>query len=256
MLDATGADANSAADATAVSSTIAVKLAKGDSLVLDTDGDHVADAGEKVFALITGGKAILYATSKDANPGFLESEITGLAVSDGFKAPITGTLTGSIATMLDKTGAFVPGKLANASIAGLTITERVTGSILAGRPHQEHRHRKICRDDRTRHRGECETSNKASHWLHQCFRFHRSAETPATQRRFVSGQQGEVRGYCGRRLGEIHRPQKMFEGFLHAPCSMNLPSLRSLTSLYTMDRPFARIANVTGVVLIAFVTLG
>ncbi|MBL9146505.1 MAG: hypothetical protein JNM99_22685 [Verrucomicrobiaceae bacterium] len=37
---------------------------------------------------------------------------------------------------------------------------------------------------------------------------------------------------------------------------MSLPSLRSLTSLYTLDRPFARIANVTGIVLVVSVTLG
>lgn len=37
---------------------------------------------------------------------------------------------------------------------------------------------------------------------------------------------------------------------------MSLPSLRSLTSLYSLDRPFARIANFTGTVLVASVTLG
>ena len=37
---------------------------------------------------------------------------------------------------------------------------------------------------------------------------------------------------------------------------MALPSLRSLTSLYSLDRPFARIANFTGTVLVASVTLG
>lgn len=34
------------------------------------------------------------------------------------------------------------------------------------------------------------------------------------------------------------------------------PSLRSLTSLYNLDRPFARLANVTGVLLVASVTVG
>lgn len=37
---------------------------------------------------------------------------------------------------------------------------------------------------------------------------------------------------------------------------MSLPALRSLTSLYTLDRSFARIANVTGIVLVGCVTLG
>lgn len=37
---------------------------------------------------------------------------------------------------------------------------------------------------------------------------------------------------------------------------MNLPSLRSLTSLYTLDRPFARLANFTGIVLVGSVALG
>lgn len=36
---------------------------------------------------------------------------------------------------------------------------------------------------------------------------------------------------------------------------MELPPLRSLTSLYTLDRPFARIANATGTVLVASVTV-
>ena len=37
---------------------------------------------------------------------------------------------------------------------------------------------------------------------------------------------------------------------------MNLPPLRSLTSLYNLDRPFARLAQVTGVLLVASVTVG
>ncbi|MBL9153257.1 MAG: hypothetical protein JNK37_12260 [Verrucomicrobiales bacterium] len=37
---------------------------------------------------------------------------------------------------------------------------------------------------------------------------------------------------------------------------MKLPSLRALTALYHLDQPFARIAKVTGVLLVASVTVG
>lgn len=37
---------------------------------------------------------------------------------------------------------------------------------------------------------------------------------------------------------------------------MKLPSVRSLMTLYNLDRPFARVANFTGVVLVCTVTLG
>lgn len=37
---------------------------------------------------------------------------------------------------------------------------------------------------------------------------------------------------------------------------MKLPSIRSLTTLYKLDRSFARLANVAGILLVASVTLG
>lgn len=130
--DSAGTDVNDAADAAAVGATVAVKLAKGDSLVLDANGNHVLDAGEITYAKITGGKSILFATDLNATVGFNAGEITGLAVSNGFKATITGNVTGSIATALDGSGAFTANVLQHASIAELSISGRVTGSILAG----------------------------------------------------------------------------------------------------------------------------
>lgn len=125
-------DANSATDAMAVSATIAVKLTKGDSVVLDLNNNHVVDPGE-TFAKVTGGKAILFASNVDATNGFTANEITGLAVSDGFNGTITGTVNGSIATNLDATGALTRDVLQDVSIKGLTVTQRVTGSIFAGK---------------------------------------------------------------------------------------------------------------------------
>ena len=133
VTDSTGADINSAADATAVNSTIAVKLAAGDKLVLDTNGNHILDTGEVTFAKVTGGKAILFATNLDATAGFTANEITGLAVSNGFKAAITGSVNGSIVTALDKTGAYTHAVIQPGAIAGLDVSEHVTGSILAGK---------------------------------------------------------------------------------------------------------------------------
>jgi hypothetical protein len=133
VIDSDVVDANSATDAAAVSSTIAVKLVKGDSVVLDTNGNHLLDSGEITYAKITGGKAILFATDLDATVGFTAGEITGLAVSNGFKATITGNVTGSIATVLDAAGALTANVLVDASIAGLSISGRVTSSILAGK---------------------------------------------------------------------------------------------------------------------------
>src|SRR3954471_23231412 len=85
-----GTDVNVAADAAAYGAGVAVKLMSGDSLVLDANGNHVLDAGEITYAKVTGGQATLFATELNSNAGFSADEITGLAVSNGFKAMITG----------------------------------------------------------------------------------------------------------------------------------------------------------------------
>ena len=119
--------------ASSVGATTAVLLKAGDSLVLDTDGDHVLDMGEVTYLKVTGGKAMVFATDLNASTSFSANEITGVAVSDGFKGVIEGDVNGDIGTLLDKDGQFTKTTLQDASIAGVTVSGRITGNLSAGK---------------------------------------------------------------------------------------------------------------------------
>jgi len=124
--------------ATKVGATFAIKLAAYDSLVLDLNDNHAVDAGETVLVSVSGGNALVFVTDLGASPDghFDLNELTGLAVSDGFKATIGTDVNGSIATVLNDNSslAITSGTLflQPDSIDSLTITGKVTGNIFTG----------------------------------------------------------------------------------------------------------------------------
>jgi hypothetical protein len=128
-----GSSANDSAAATAVDASVAVLLHKGDSLVLDTNGNHAFDAGEVVYAKVTGGAAYFFAKDLNTSTSFGADEITGLAIGNGFKASIHGDINGSIATLLDSDNVLSTTVLQDASLAGLTVSGRITGDIHVGK---------------------------------------------------------------------------------------------------------------------------
>ncbi len=130
--DAAGADVNDAALASDATADLAVVLKKGDTLVLDTNGNHLLDASETVFAKLSGGSAAFFITDLDADTKVGADEITGIAAGSGFNATIDGDVNGDIATTLAADATFAPETILSASIAGAKISGRVTGSILAG----------------------------------------------------------------------------------------------------------------------------
>ncbi len=128
-------DGNSVSDATLAGTTgagLVLHLNKGDTVVLDTNGNHVLDTGETVYARILAGKAILFATDIDGNTGVGDGDITGLAVGTGFNATITGSVHGSVVTAVAADGSFSATQLVPGNIAGLNVSGNVTGKLLAG----------------------------------------------------------------------------------------------------------------------------
>lgn len=127
-----GADANNTALAAAGSADLAVILQSGDSLVLDANGNDIADAGETVLAKVTGGAGAFFITDLDANSKVSADELTGIATRGAFKAVITGDVNGDVATLLDDAGMLSAGPLNPGTMAGLTVTGKIAGKLLAG----------------------------------------------------------------------------------------------------------------------------
>lgn len=133
VVDKDEVSVNDTASAALVGADLAVLLKAGDTLIFDTNANHVFDTGEVVFAKVTGGSALVFAKNIDMDTTVDPDEMTSLAVSDGFNGAIDGSLRGSVVTSLPMSGTFDPTKLLDASIAGFTITGRMHGSILAGK---------------------------------------------------------------------------------------------------------------------------
>jgi hypothetical protein len=128
-----GADANDATAATAAGADLAIGLTKGDTLVLDANGNAQLDLGETAYATVTGGNAIAFVTDLDSNAAVGPAEITGFAVGEGFNAVVAGDINGPVVTSLGAALAFDPATLFESSIVGLTVSGRVTDQILAGK---------------------------------------------------------------------------------------------------------------------------
>src|SRR5262249_32732295 len=100
----------------------AVLLNAGDSLVFDENDNRVRDPQERVLVSVSAGKGMVFLTDGfgPRDGAFDANEITGLSVSDGFRATINTDVNGSIATTLTAGGVFATNSLQNSSIAGLT----------------------------------------------------------------------------------------------------------------------------------------
>lgn len=137
--DASGADAQNLANETVAQTvtgaTKAVLLSAGDTLVFDSNDNRVRDAQERVLVSVTDGKTIVFLTDGfgPTTGSFDENEVSGLAVSNGFKGTVNTDVNGSITTSLNAAGQFTQTTLQNASIAGLTIAGRVFGDLVAGK---------------------------------------------------------------------------------------------------------------------------
>lgn len=137
--DAAGNDAENLPSETAARTTTgatkAVLLQAGDLLVFDEDNDNVRDSQERVLVEVTAGRAMVF-LSNGFGPtagAFDENEISGLAVSDGFRGKVRTDVNGSVVTNLDAAGAFTSAVVQNGSIAELKVSGRVLGSVAAGK---------------------------------------------------------------------------------------------------------------------------
>jgi hypothetical protein len=156
---------SNAAAAGAADADFALLLKRGDKLVMDSTptfektkakgkakpklGNQVQDANSVALATVTAGSGILFFNDLDGKK-ISEGELTGIAVSEGFKGSVTGDVNGSIASLLSagkkgkppvfKTSVltdFIGNKknvvaLQDDSISELKVTGRVTGHLLAG----------------------------------------------------------------------------------------------------------------------------
>ena len=126
---------------TATEATAAVLLGLGDSLIYDADNSHSLTTGDTLLLKVTGGKAMVFLTdiAAGATPGGFDlNEITGLAVSDKFKAEMTADMNGTVITALDAAGNFKQNPnngaiaLQHSSIAQFSTTGQIVGSVFAG----------------------------------------------------------------------------------------------------------------------------
>lgn len=138
----TTVEAGDAASATAVGASFALPMKAGDSLVFDTNDDGVNNAGDVLLLKVTAGKALAFLTDAGDGTGnwtaadgkYESNELTGLALGPGFKGS-GSSVSGPVVTALDSMGHFTIGAnltMTNSSIAGLTLTGKIAGDLLAG----------------------------------------------------------------------------------------------------------------------------
>ena len=108
-----------------------------DKIFFDSNRNGTQDATDLLLVQIDAGNAMVFLNDRDGDGVFSPDELTGLAVSDGFKGVIKTDVAGSISTVL-KPGTnevlLTGGKftLEAASIAKLDLAGVVTGTISAG----------------------------------------------------------------------------------------------------------------------------
>jgi len=130
--DPAGVSVNNVDLANAVAADLAVVLKKGDSLVLDIDGNNKFDPGETVLVKVAGGTGVFFFKDLNGSSSVDAEELTGIAAGAGLSATINGDVNGDVATTFAADGTLTPDILNLTSIAGLKVTGQVTGSILAG----------------------------------------------------------------------------------------------------------------------------
>jgi hypothetical protein len=137
-------------DSSAISTgtSFALLLKSGDSLIMDETPTttkakgkngktkQIIDADHVKLATVTSGSALVFFTDLNGDSKVGKGELTGLAVTDGFKGSVGADVNGSILSALGsaKKGkvVFQGGNLSDDSIDELKVTGRVTGHILAG----------------------------------------------------------------------------------------------------------------------------
>lgn len=124
---------------TAAGSTLAVLLSKGDTLIFDANNNHAQDAGDTVLMKVTNGQTMVFLTDSAAGAtagAFDKNEISGLAVSDKFKAQVFTDINGSVATALNGAGGFTANgttlNLEHTSIGEFKSSGQVVGNVFAG----------------------------------------------------------------------------------------------------------------------------
>lgn len=105
-------------------------IKSGDTLKVYNDGTSFTD-----FIKVTGGRAYAFFFDKNGNSIPEVNELTGLALSEGAKLSVAGSVDGDIlATLNSKTGIFATDSLVSGkqNIVGLNVGGDVNGSIVAG----------------------------------------------------------------------------------------------------------------------------
>ncbi len=121
----------------------AILLGPGDKLLFDPDGTAAKDASTTLMATVANGHALIFVTDfSDGNGGhadqvFEQNEITGVAVSDGFRGEFHNDINGPIVTALTSQNTLANSAGGNiqlplASISSLSVDGQVAGKILAG----------------------------------------------------------------------------------------------------------------------------
>lgn len=139
-----GVSVNRPADAALVGATGAVLLRAGDRLLYDADGDNAVDpfdphtglGADRELVRVDAGRAVVFLRNFDGDIGHEPDEVSGLALSDGFRGTVGTDVRGDVATVLGPGDALtLAGLTAHvefATIAGLTVDGRVAGDVLAG----------------------------------------------------------------------------------------------------------------------------
>ncbi len=111
----------------------ALLLHKGDSLVYDGNNDQKIGPGDYTMFIDSAGESMVFLYDVNGDGKFETADFTGVAAGDGFKGTINGTLHGSVATLLTKTGAYDPNTIQPAAIAGLILNGYIESDVVAGK---------------------------------------------------------------------------------------------------------------------------
>jgi hypothetical protein len=140
VTDEAGADAENLPNETTAAANAgadtALLLATNDKLVFDSNRNGKIDGTDALLVQVESGSAMVFLTDFDDNLVFSKTEISGLAVSDGFGGQIKTDVNGTIGTFLTAsnevlltTGRF---NLQGGSISSLRVEGAIHGDLIAG----------------------------------------------------------------------------------------------------------------------------